>query len=535
MTKHAKVLGYVIAAAAVTTSSIPAIISPETAAADTGAESGFSAVVGQARSRLCDFYSLEDELAKEGHVYQIKDASGRVLAFDGQGNTCFIRNALVPSALWSFEKTPSGSGVILSCQAGGVLCVDAAGLHRANIASVPDGGDGEHDRQDGRSGELVPDSALKLASSSWHAIRSGEGVVLYSMAGGLSCLQAASQDEAPDSVPASLPAYGPVGQDAPKVSLYDVGNMLFELKNRSLAMAAELPFAEASIQAENGGYLTSDGGEYSTNRRTRAATWNVARRDDGLYTISCVKDGSVLALNADYWNAPEVHLVEPAQAASMDRKLTGWFAEALEGTERVRLASTVWENMYLSDEGGALLTRPLGQEGASQTWLFEDNSGLVAQEEGSVRMAEIAVAEAESGEHKGGEKYWSLFTSKYEAWCSEFGGWCLHEAGLELGVTMPAKISAATDILKFYEAHPEYAEVRSAKGDARPHPGDICLYNGKSGKPEHTNVCVAVSDDGFTAVSGNSGDKVKKVEKDFGFSGYYVTVNWEAALADSYR
>ena len=148
-------------------------------------------------------------------------------------------------------------------------------------------------------------------------------------------------------------------------------------------------------------------------------------------------------------------------------------------------------------------------------------------------IANIAIAEYESGAaagdyHKGGKKYWSTFRKDYEAWCSEFAGWCLLQAGCVPGATMPGNPTYANSFVRFYNANPQFGTVHVNDGSYLPQAGDICIHVDSKGSPDHTEVCVQSCANGYYVdVSGNiGGGRVLTREHPFPEwdVGYYITI-----------
>ncbi len=230
----------------------------------------------------------------------------------------------------------------------------------------------------------------------------------------------------------------------------------------------------------------------------------------------------------------------PIEAVQIE--LTGEAQEAFDVYYRVHASDVGW--MGWASNGDKAGTSGYGHRVESLQVRFVPKGGdapgstedayLYRSSELGDRIAAIAVAEYESGAaagdfHKGGKKYWSRFRKNYEAWCSEFAGWCMVEAGLVPGDTMPANPTYANAYVKFYRARPDLATVHPNDGTYLPQRGDIVIYVNGKGEPSHTEICVESCEDGrYADVSGNSGGgRVRYLEKPFpvGGVGYYISFN----------
>lgn len=110
----------------------------------------------------------------------------------------------------------------------------------------------------------------------------------------------------------------------------------------------------------------------------------------------------------------------------------------------------------------------------------------------------------------GGQKYWSAWYEKRQAWCSEFAGWCLIDSGYEPGVNMPNRPTTAPQYVSFYKKHPEMGKIKKVSAKTKFKPGDILIRCNKKGKPIHTGVAVKYSNGQLTTIEGNGHDTVVK-------------------------
>ena len=134
--------------------------------------------------------------------------------------------------------------------------------------------------------------------------------------------------------------------------------------------------------------------------------------------------------------------------------------------------------------------------------------------------------------HRGDSKYWSAFVGSYQPWCSEFVGWCLQEAGLERGVTMPSNPSYAKAYYNFYKDRPEVATIHINDGSYEPQPGDIVLQAKNGTNFVHTEMITWSDGYNYGGISG--GSRVSTSSRSLGNKDFYyfITINWDA-VADS--
>ena len=264
-------------------------------------------------------------------------------------------------------------------------------------------------------------------------------------------------------------------------------------------------------------------------------TWELSVDGSGYVTLSNPAAGGTLAVQGDAMTDAAIVIQAPSSALTQK-----WIA--VKGAEEgsFALMSAAWEGLYL--DLGTLdsfqsATLQLRDDSRNQTWMLSEDTVEVANGSLAQYLADIASAEYKSGEdsgshNSGGQKYWSAFKDRYEPWAAEFAGWCLREAGLVPGKTMPQDPTYSQAYEEFYKAHPEYATMHAVAGYV-PQVGDIELATEGSNIPERTSIVVEVQSDCYYVVTGDADDVTKRQRKSFASPEVYcyITPDWTAATS----
>lgn len=131
----------------------------------------------------------------------------------------------------------------------------------------------------------------------------------------------------------------------------------------------------------------------------------------------------------------------------------------------------------------------------------------------SVAAAEIGTTESPIGSNK--QKYGTWFGMNGVAWCAIFVSWCANHAGVSSVV--PDSFSSVSQFQSWYSNKGLYRK----KGNYTPQPGDIMIQ--KSAGASHIGIVESVNSSGFTAIEGNSSNRVQRVTYNFNnskISGY---------------
>lgn len=136
----------------------------------------------------------------------------------------------------------------------------------------------------------------------------------------------------------------------------------------------------------------------------------------------------------------------------------------------------------------------------------------------SIAAGEIGTTEKPIGSNK--QKYGQWFGMNGVAWCAIFVSWCASQAGVSSLV--PKSFSSVSQFQSWYSNKGLYRK----KGNYTPKAGDIMIQ--KSAGASHIGIVESVNSSGFTAIEGNSSNRVQRVTYSFNnskISGYGVP-NW---------
>ena len=313
-----------------------------------------------------------------------------------------------------------------------------------------------------------------------------------------------------------------VSEDNEQVfAFYDVGAMYGRITEK--ATNGEQIFANETVFSfdVNGSALSVDAGQLgiSENSYEKGQLWQIFYDEHMFASFKNAETGFYLSVE----NARAFPNANGCLSENESDPTAKWIVEKSSENGFV-ISSTLWENLYLACDSQriCLSETPFIWNLDDISWKKAGRSSILAE-----RVAQIAEEELASGSHAGGEKYWSVFHKSKEAWCSEFVGWCLLEAGMEKGVNMPSNPTYSGAYVKFYRNHPEYGEVHVNDGTYIPKRGDICIHLDSSGEPCHTELCVGgIEGSKYTDISGNAGDKVSRMKRSFpnGSAGYYISL-----------
>ncbi len=131
----------------------------------------------------------------------------------------------------------------------------------------------------------------------------------------------------------------------------------------------------------------------------------------------------------------------------------------------------------------------------------------------SIAAGEIGTTENPIGSNK--QKYGSWFGMNGVSWCAIFVSWCASQAGVSSLV--PSSFSAVSQFQSWYSNKGLYR----SKGSYTPKAGDIMIQ--KSAGASHIGIVESVNSSGFTAIEGNSSNRVQRVTYSFNnskISGY---------------
>lgn len=131
----------------------------------------------------------------------------------------------------------------------------------------------------------------------------------------------------------------------------------------------------------------------------------------------------------------------------------------------------------------------------------------------SVAAAEIGTTENPIGSNN--QKYGEWFGMNGVAWCAIFVSWCANKAGVSNVV--PDSFSSVSQFQSWYSNKGLYRK----KDSYTPKAGDIMIQ--KSGGASHIGIVESVNSSGFTAIEGNSSNRVQRVTYSFNnskISGY---------------
>lgn len=131
----------------------------------------------------------------------------------------------------------------------------------------------------------------------------------------------------------------------------------------------------------------------------------------------------------------------------------------------------------------------------------------------SIAAGEIGTTESPIGSNN--QKYGAWFGMNGVAWCAIFVSWCASQAGVSSLV--PSSFSSVSQFMTWYSNKGWYR----SKGSYTPKAGDIMIQ--KSGGASHIGIVESVNSSGFTAIEGNSSNRVQRVTYSFNnskISGY---------------
>lgn len=131
----------------------------------------------------------------------------------------------------------------------------------------------------------------------------------------------------------------------------------------------------------------------------------------------------------------------------------------------------------------------------------------------SIAAGEIGTTESPIGSNK--QKYGTWFSMNGVAWCAIFVSWCANHAGVSSVV--PDSFSSVSQFMTWYSNKGLYR----SKSGYTPKAGDIMIQ--KSGGASHIGIVESVNSSGFTAIEGNSSNRVQRVTYSFNnskISGY---------------
>lgn len=131
----------------------------------------------------------------------------------------------------------------------------------------------------------------------------------------------------------------------------------------------------------------------------------------------------------------------------------------------------------------------------------------------SVAAGEIGTTESPIGSNK--QKYGAWFGMNGVAWCAIFVSWCASQAGVSSLV--PKSFSSVSQFMTWYSNKGLYR----TKSSYTPKAGDIMIQ--KSSGASHIGIVESVNSSGFTAIEGNSSNRVQRVTYNFNnskISGY---------------
>lgn len=133
----------------------------------------------------------------------------------------------------------------------------------------------------------------------------------------------------------------------------------------------------------------------------------------------------------------------------------------------------------------------------------------------SVAAGETGTTESPIGSNK--QKYGTWFGMNGVAWCAIFVSWCANQAGVTSVV--PDSFASVSQFQSWYANKGWYR----SKDSYTPKAGDIMIQ--KSAGASHIGIVESVNSSGFTAIEGNSSNRVQRVTYSFSnskISGYGV-------------
>lgn len=155
-------------------------------------------------------------------------------------------------------------------------------------------------------------------------------------------------------------------------------------------------------------------------------------------------------------------------------------------------------------------------------------AGIAAETETrGKRIVQVALAEKEAGDQKGGEKYWSWygFSSRVE-WCASFVSWCADQCDYIEQEIFP-KSASVNGYRLWYQRRGLYAD----KTTYIPRAGDLIIFqNGMS----HIGIVQYVKGSQVVTIEGNANDRLMECSYPLGYGGIsgYCTPEYPQGESD---